>query len=245
MNKTVKTILKITGLMVIALILSFVGFLFRVKMEANKMRPAESQILNNEVLIIKDDFVNMFLIKGNDGYIAIDAGNDAESIKNSLEKSEIQPNDIKAVLLTHTDNDHTGALELFKNADLYVPDKEVQLLDGTTARALYFIGTSIDRENYKTLSDKQTVFINGTKIQSYNIKGHTPGSTCYLINDKYLFTGDAISLHDNQIKVFNDFFNMDTEMAEKSIPTLMAIPNVEYLMTGHHGFCKKKEAITN
>ncbi len=54
--------------------------------------------------------------------------------------------------------------------------------------------------------------------------GHTPGSMCYLINNKYLFTGDALSIKAGKIDKFNEFFNMDTETA------------TEYIFSAHYGY---------
>ncbi len=66
--------------------------------------------------------------------------------------------------------------------------------------------------------------------------GHTPDSMCYLINNKYLFTGDALSIKAGKIDKFNEFFNMDTETATKSIEKITRIPVTEYIFSAHYGY---------
>ena len=49
--------------------------------------------------------------------------------------------------------------------------------------------------NKKTLLDDNEVFyINDIKIECFLVPGHTWGHMVYLIDDKYLFTGDTIWL---------------------------------------------------
>jgi glyoxylase-like metal-dependent hydrolase (beta-lactamase superfamily II) len=59
---------------------------------------------------------------------------------------------------------------------------------------------------------------------------------CYLVNDKYLFTGDALSLKNDKIDEFNNFFNMDSEMALKSIEKIKNLNNIDYIFTAHYGY---------
>jgi len=59
---------------------------------------------------------------------------------------------------------------------------------------------------------------------------------CYLVNEKYLFTGDVLSLKAGKIGKFNKFFNMDDETANKSIANITKIESAEYIFTAHYGF---------
>jgi len=66
--------------------------------------------------------------------------------------------------------------------------------------------------------------------------GHTPGSMSYLIENRYLFTGDTLSLKEGKAELFNGIFNMDSELQGKSIRKLACIAGVEYLFTAHYGY---------
>ncbi|MGZ5540013.1 MAG: hypothetical protein ACXW1O_08215 [Halobacteriota archaeon] len=43
------------------------------------------------------------------------------------------------MFLTHTDNDHVGGLNLFKNADVYLSIDEEQMINRTTPRFVGFV----------------------------------------------------------------------------------------------------------
>jgi hydroxyacylglutathione hydrolase len=59
---------------------------------------------------------------------------------------------------------------------------------------------------------------------------------CYLINDKYLFTGDLLSIQAGKIGKFNEFFNMDTKTAIKSIDKIIHLPDCQYIFSAHYGY---------
>jgi len=57
----------------------------------------------------------------------------------------------------------------------------------------------------------------------------TLGSTSYLVNEKYLFTGDALSLIDGKVKELSSVFHMDAHIARESIDKLSKLENIIYL----------------
>ena len=116
MNKTFKRVLIGTGIVVILLGLVTGGLMWKMKSEIKKMKVIETKEVVHGIYSINDTFVNMFLVKDNDYYVAVDAGNDMKVISDGLKKLNIDPDKVRAVLLTHSDGDHVGALKLFKNA---------------------------------------------------------------------------------------------------------------------------------
>ncbi len=68
--------------------------------------------------------------------------------------------------------------------------------------------------------------------------GHTPGSLCYLVDGRWLFTGDTISLKEGKAGPFVERFNMDTPTEVVSIGKLAKLQGVEAVFTAHHGFTK-------
>ena len=69
-------------------------------------------------------------------------------------------------------------------------------------------------------------------------EGHTSGSMCYQVNNKNLFTGDILSLHDGKLGHSVKFFDLDHDMTTKSISKISNIPNVEVILTSHWGISK-------
>jgi len=251
MKKTVKRIL--IGLSIGLLILLLVVSMFNIKSETDKikfnsetdkMTPLETQEIVEGVYSIKDSYVNLFLIKSGDKYIAIDAGNNLESVKQEMEKLNVDHQKVVAVFLTHSHADHVGALELFKNATIYISREEEQMINRQTSRFSIFKNKL--NYDYELVEDNQIINISDLKIKGILTPGHTPGSMCYLINDKYLFTGDTMSLKSGNVDVFNDFFNMDTKTQRKSLKKLTGFPEVKYIFTAHYGFTDNyKKALKN
>ncbi|NOQ27039.1 MAG: MBL fold metallo-hydrolase [Bacteroidales bacterium] len=235
MKKTIKRILLAIGIVIILIVLFFVGYGYKAQSEVKTMTPVETGEIIENILVVKDSFSNLYLIKDSLNYIAIDAGNKIEVITEELKNLNINPDMVSAVLLTHTDGDHVAAISLFKNAKVYLSKQEEQLINGEKSRFLFF-GNTIDTEEYSLIEDQQIFSIGNLKIKGILNPGHTPGSMSFIINDKYLFTGDALSLKDGKIEKMNEFFNMDTETAIKSMGNITKIPNVEYIFTAHHGY---------
>jgi glyoxylase-like metal-dependent hydrolase (beta-lactamase superfamily II) len=227
----------VIGVIAAIILIIVVGFVLKFKYETAKMRPAETGKVSENGYVIKDDFVNMYLIKDSIGYIAIDAGKGIENVKKGLKELNINADDVIAVLLTHSDMDHVAALPLFKNAKLYMAKEEVNMLNGKKQK-IPFVNNKMSRNDYILLDDKQTFEIGSHKINCILTEGHSSGSMCFQVNDKYLFVGDMLSLQEGKLGNSVKFFDLDHKMASKSIAKITNIPNVEYILTSHWGISK-------
>jgi len=232
-----KRILKITGILLGIILFLGLAYMIKAQYEIKSMHPMETQEVMEGVFALQDSFCNMYLVKDGEEYIAIDAGNDLQKIKSEIERLNIDSKNVKAVLLTHSDADHTAALSLFENAKIYLSTQEEALLNGETSRFLFF-GNSIEVEGYTLLDDQTEFSIGNTQIKCFLVPGHTPGSMCYRINDQYLFVGDCMGIANKTIIPFNSFFNMDTEQATKSMDIIQNIQNVAIIFTAHHGLMR-------
>jgi len=235
MKKILKRVLIGIGIIVVLLLIVSVGFFLKFKSETKGMHPVPTGRIVENIISVNDSFVNMFLVKDSDQYIAIDAGNSLDAISGELKKLSINPDKVVAVFLTHTDRDHVAALKLFKNARTYISRPEEQMLNGQKSKFLFFSNHIYPKE-YSLLEDQQILNIGNTKIQGILTPGHTSGSMCYLINDKYLFTGDAMGLKDGKIGMFVKFFNMDSKTAQGSIRKITNLKGVKYIFTAHNGY---------
>src|ERR1035437_803061 len=235
MKKIVKRISIGIGILVIILAIIGGGFYFKMKSELKKMNTIATKEVMHNVYAVNDSFVNMFLVKDSNNYVAIDAGNDVEVIAKGLKKLNIDPEKITAVLLTHTDGDHVAALKLFKNATVYLAREEEQMINGKTARMLSR-HNQIDVKTYTLLDDQQNIQIGNIHIKGILTPGHTPGSMSYLVNDKYLFVGDAFGLKDGKVDKPNQLFTKDMETSIKSFGKINHLTGTEYIFTAHTGF---------
>ncbi len=209
-------------------------FIYNFNAETSIMTPEATKRIVPRVYAIKDDFVNFFLLKSNGHYIAIDGGNDPKIILEEIAKLSIDPAKLDAVLLTHSDGDHKGILNKFKNATVHLSEMEEQLTDGRTSRFLLF-GNKLDKA-YTLLKDNQILNFDNLTVRCISIPGHTPGSMSYLVNGKYLFTGDSMSLKNGKVDLFNDAFNMDNDTQRKSLKKLAKLQNVTHIFTAHYGY---------
>lgn len=206
----------------------------KLYMESRKLSPVETREIAAGVYAVKDSYVNLFLMKTDDTYIAFDAGNDAKKVRQELLKLKIDPKNVAAVFLTHSDPDHVAACILFSNARIFLPKAEEPMVNGQISRFL-FMKNKLALP-HELLEDNQIINISGLKIKGISTPGHTPGSMSFLVNGTHLFTGDTMGIKNGEVTQFNDLFNMDTRRQRKSITRLAALPGVDYIFTGHYGF---------
>ena len=85
---------------------------------------------------------------------------------------------------------------LFQNAKLYISEIETRYLTGEAHRkVLYHLYTlpQVTTCNEKRLLHDGEVFdIDGIRVECFLVPGHTWGHMVYLVDEKYLFTGDTL-----------------------------------------------------
>ena len=198
----------------------------------------ESQLLFDDIYSIKSKVSNFYLIKYSDKYLAIDAGDSIDFIKPELQKLSISPQDISHIFLTHTDHDHIGGIKLFTNAKIYISHAEEQMINGLTPR-FFFSHNKLDYE-YTILKNGETMDFDNHSIKTIFTPGHTPGSASFVVDNKYLFVGDALSIKNNKITYFPRIFTMDLKEMSKSIELIQNINDIRYILTGHFGYLEIK-----
>jgi glyoxylase-like metal-dependent hydrolase (beta-lactamase superfamily II) len=196
---------------------------------------AETEKITANVYSIKSQSVNFYLFQEGNDIIAIDTGNNNEKTLQELKLINIDPKHIKAIFLTHCDYDHTGGINFFPTAKIYVGGAEEPILQGKKKRALWMRMKNLLRE-YTLVKDNEVITIGNTKIKAISTPGHTTGSTSYLINDRLLFTGDTLRLVKGKVKTFMWFVNMDSKTMKVSIRKLAQLKNIQLLATGHNGY---------
>lgn len=156
MKKTAHVNLISIRIVVLSLLFS-IGFISEIRSETNTPGTLETKEIVRNVYSIKDDFVNLFLIKNNDKYIAVDAGTNLDVVSKELQKLKINPDKVVALFLTHTHYDHVAAIALFKNARIYVSKLELP----TAKKEATFTLDKISYKNaYSLLEDQQTIQVN-------------------------------------------------------------------------------------
>jgi glyoxylase-like metal-dependent hydrolase (beta-lactamase superfamily II) len=240
MEKIFKRILLVTAAIIILLIGAVLYNLFPLF----SMNPVLSgNIANTNIYAVKISTCTVYLFKTDIGYIMIDAGYDSDKLKESLEEAEINLDDVKWILLTHSDFDHVAGLNLFPNAKIYMNEGELELLNVSVRRSVLggnIMPVGINIDNIFFLRNDRELLFGRTKVKCIKFSGHTPGSMMYLIDNKYLFTGDAFKVSNGNIKIHP--YTMDSGLAKKTIGLLEeTINNSFVILTSHYGFYEKLE----
>ncbi len=185
------------------------------------MSPRKPQEVAPGVYALGSEFVNWFLVEEDGAITAVDAGfgGFAKTLESDLQALGLLPGDIKAVVLTHSDADHTGVAPRLQQegAAVYVHADDEDTLrkprpKGGDAsmrnmiprlikpRTWMVIGGMIAQSGGKpkgvegahTFGDGEVLDVPG-KPRVVHTPGHTPGHCAFLFERHgALFVGDAL-----------------------------------------------------
>lgn len=195
--------------------------------------------ITDDVIMINDLHSSMYLVKTKDSYIAIDAGYFNGIIEKGLEYNEINPESINSVLLTHTDLDHQGAINLFSKATVYFSKDEYYMVHDKVNRFSFipYLVNTMKFDKYILMNDGDEFMIENRKIKCIALPGHTLGSMGFIIDNKYLFSGDAFRIKNGKLQVpFKKIFTMDVTKMENSLRKVAQLKGIKYIFSGHSGF---------
>jgi glyoxylase-like metal-dependent hydrolase (beta-lactamase superfamily II) len=93
-------------------------------------------------------------------------------------------------------------------------------------------------KNYITISDNDSLWINNLKVKCISLPGHTLGSMGFIIDGKYLFSGDAFRIKNGKIATpkLLKFLIMDLNEMKESIEKVSKLKGIKYIFTSHSGF---------
>ena len=164
-------------------------------------KPLNTGRIDEHVSCVREWIANIFFYTKDDVTIMIDAGYNYERLKEKMSWLDIDPSSIHHILITHQDTDHVGALEtdsdqLFKDATVYLSEIENRYITGEKCRkvihGLYKLPMVKMNNERRLLQDHQILDIEGIRVECILVPGHTWGHMVYLIDDRYLFTGDTV-----------------------------------------------------
>ena len=164
-------------------------------------KPLNTGRIDEHVACVREWVANIFIYTKNGTTVMIDAGYNYARLREKMGWLDIDPADVRHILITHQDTDHVGALErdselLFRDATVYLGEIENRYLTGEARRKVMFglyklPPVKMDNKRV-TLTDGQVLDFNGIKVECILCPGHTWGHMVYLIDDQYLFTGDTL-----------------------------------------------------
>lgn len=133
---------------------------------------------------------------------------------------------------------------LFKDSKVYISEIENRYLTGEMRRKviyhLYKLPQVTINNEKVLLNDGDIFYINDIKVECFLVSGHSWGHMVYLIDDKYLFTGDSIWLGVDGGYSFISTLAENNKLAVKSLNELknkLKKRNLNPLIiTGHTGW---------
>ncbi len=212
-------------------------------------KPLNTGRIDENVFCVREWVANIFFYRKGNTTIMIDAGYNYDRLEEKMSWLGIDAKSVRHILITHQDTDHVGAVEadspgLFKKATLYIGETENRYLTGEVRRRvmhrLYKLPQVTINNKKQLLKDGETFHIDDIKIHCFLVPGHTWGHMVYLIDDKYLFTGDTIWFGADGGYSFISALAEDNKLAVKSLSILEAKlkkMNIKPIfITGHTGF---------
>lgn len=161
-----------------------------------------------------------------DGMFHLQVNNGLEQQLNAIGFSVT---DMDYVALSHFHFDHTGNINLFKNAKFLVQKNELQVAFSDQAEAMYFNPSSynqIKKDQFYALSGDHDVFGDDT-VKIISAAGHTPGHQLLLIKLKeygsVLLSGDLYHFEKNRTHQRIPTVNFDKVESEKSMTMIESL----------------------
>jgi len=212
-------------------------------------KPLNTGFIDDRVSCIREYVANIYFYTKDDHTIMIDAGYNYDRLAEKMQWLNINPKQIKEILVTHQDTDHVGAIEqgsdeLFSDATIYIGKVENEYLEGHKHRKVFWGLTTLPQvviDNQKVLiEDGQVFYIGNIKVEAILVPGHTWGHLVYLIDDSYLFTGDTIWFGADGGYAFLNTLAEDRKLQCQSLQRLKEILEKRNLqlkiITGHTGW---------
>jgi len=203
----------------------------------------------NVSLPYKMGSVNCYLAKTKTGYILIDTGNSNKrnDLEKELESADCKPGNLKLIVLTHGDFDHTGNAAylrkkfgakiamhhddsgMVERGNMFWNRKKGNILIRMIAPLLFGFGKS---ERFKPdlyVEDGYDLSEYGFDAKVLYIPGHSKGSIGILTADGDLFCGDL--LENTEKPVLNSI--MDDVVAASASTEYLKSLNIKTIYPGH------------
>ena len=187
-------------------------------------KPLNTGWIDENVACVREWVANIFFYRKGDTTIMIDAGYNYDRLE----------------------ADSPG---LFQNAKLYIGEIENRYLTGEARRKVIYHLYKLPQvtiNNEKVLLHDGEVFdIDGIRIECFLVPGHTWGHMVYLVDGKYLFTGDTLWFGADGGYSFISSLAEDNKLAVKSLALLEKKLRKRGLhplfITGHTGWTDNME----
>ena len=159
-----------------------------------------------------------------DGHgVVFDPARHAETYRELLDRADAR---LERVIDTHLHADHLSGGPALA-AEAQVP-YHLHPYDGI--HPMDMVPAEID---YRYLKEGQMFFVGRTAVQALHVPGHTLGMVAFLIDDRYLLTGDSLFLDSIARPDLGGKAETWTPLFHASIQRMMGLPDETVVLPGH------------
>jgi hydroxyacylglutathione hydrolase len=230
-------------------VLATLGALFAVVVVVMRVKSHGSQpaaVVHNQVVHVRNFFVDLYGARQGDKVFLFDAGIDVEggALDALLKGLKADRDAVTDVFLTHGHFDHIAASPLCKKARIHLGIRDVDMaaqkqpyqpaIAGYTSK-IFSVPPVMATDAFIDRAELDVG--DGQKLLAIPLPGHTPGSFM-LLYDKVLFSGDSILMSDGQLTFADPKATVDVEANKRGIAglkTALAGATVDFVCTGHMG----------
>jgi glyoxylase-like metal-dependent hydrolase (beta-lactamase superfamily II) len=196
--------------------------------------------------------VNCYLIKTKDGYILVDTGysNQRINIENTLNKAGVQPGNLKLILLTHGDFDHSGNCAylrekyqtkiamhkddsgMVEHGDLfYSRESRNKIIRNLVKMMLPLFRMNLKKKDQFTpdiyLEEGDDLSEYGFSAKVVHLPGHSKGSIAFFTTEENLFIGDLLENNEKQgpikCSLMDNHVEFDASMDKLKLLTIKTV----------------------
>jgi hydroxyacylglutathione hydrolase len=202
--------------------------------------PEDTGKITANLFVVRDRDTNIYLYSDGKDTLCFDAGYlNNDYLKAEFNKVGVDPASISHLFLTHTDEDHAGAVDSDSKADwhrraqLFLGREEAKLISKKAFRKMLFYTPVTISRPYRLLDDGEEVRIGATTVKAILTPGHTPGHMSYLVNGRILITGDLLILKNEKALPFYKICNHNQRQNTDSLGKIARLDGIEALCTAH------------
>ncbi|MGD8401670.1 MAG: MBL fold metallo-hydrolase [Bacillota bacterium] len=217
----------------------------------NLFFPVDTGKITENLFTVRDRDTNIYLYSDGKDTICFDVGySNNNYLKEEFEKVRVNPDSISHLFLTHTDEDHAGAVDSDSKADwhdraqLFLGREEAKLINKKAFRKMFFYTPVTISRPYRLLDDGEEVRVGAITVKALLTPGHTLGHMAYLINRRILISGDLLILKNGRAAPFYRIWNSNQRQIGDSLRKIARLDEVEFLGTAHSKYTVNfKEAV--
>lgn len=190
--------------------------------------------------VVNEFAVNCYIYKDplSENSILIDPGGKCDELIKFIKDNDLKVN---YIFLTHAHYDHIKSLEEIANilqVEVVLHQDEYPILIDEQLNLSKFLGKECIK-NYNSMKflkvkDLDILYCGNQKIFVLHTPGHTKGSICLYIKDKYLFTGDTLFCGSVGR---TDFPTGSIDDLENSLKRIFSLPHNIQFFPGHNNSC--------